>query len=349
MLAEADRGDPRQRLLEVEPAPVIERDGSERVAVATAFGDLADVKVPFLHGHAKEVARLAVGAARRLRLADVEIEHLEIAALLHDVGRVGVSNAVWEKPGPLTSVEWEQVRMHGYYSERILASSPSLAPIATTAGMHHERLDGSGYHRCSAAAAIPMPVRILAAADAFAAMVRARPHRAALDADAGGRRAQPPRRAPAASTTTPPRRCWPRPASSTAGRRPARPAGLTEREAEVLTLIAQGCSNADVAERLFISRRTAEHHAQHIYTKIGVSTRAGRRPVRRAARPRTPQWVGLPMRRWARRRHRAPERPRHRSTPMTLTSTTDLGIRRADVSDTPPWPPPSPPRSSTTP
>ena len=127
LVAEADRGDPRHRLLEVEPAPVVERDGDERVAVATAFGDLADVKVPFLHGHAKEVARLAVGAARRLRLADVEIDHLEIAALLHDVGRVGVSNAVWEKPGPLTSVEWEQVRMHGYYSERILASSPSLA------------------------------------------------------------------------------------------------------------------------------------------------------------------------------------------------------------------------------
>ena len=274
LVAEADRGDPRHRLLEVEPAPVVERDGDERVAVATAFGDLADVKVPFLHGHAKEVTRLAVGAARRLRLADAEIERLEIAALLHDVGRVGVSNAVWEKPGPLTSVEWEQVRMHGYYSERILASSPSLEAISTTAGMHHERLDGSGYHRCSAAAAI---------ADAGAHPGRggrlrrhgpspASPRRSRCGP--GSRRARPPRRRPAASTTTPRRRCWPRPASRPRGRRPARPAGLSEREAEVLTLIAQGCSNADVAQRLFISRRTAEHHAQHIYTKIGVSTRA---------------------------------------------------------------------------
>ena len=175
-MAEADRGDPRHRLLEVEPAPVIERDGAERVAVARAFGDLADVKVPFLHGHAKEVTRLArrgrsPPAPRRRR----DRAAWRLAALLHDVGRVGVSNAVWEKPGPLTSVEWEQVRMHGYYSERILASSPSLDAVATTAGMHHERLDGSGYHRCSAAAAIPMPVRILAAADAFAAMVRSPP------------------------------------------------------------------------------------------------------------------------------------------------------------------------------
>jgi HD-GYP domain-containing protein (c-di-GMP phosphodiesterase class II) len=273
LVAEADRGDPRHRLLDVEPTPVIERDDDELVAVATAFGDLADVKAPFLHGHAKEVTRLAVGAAHRLRLAEAQIAHLEIAALLHDVGRVGVSNAVWEKRGPLTSLEWEQVRMHGYYSERILASSPSLEAISTTAGMHHERLDGSGYHRCSAAAAIPMPVRILAAADAFAAMVRARPHRAALDEDqaagvlsaeaSAGRFDHDAAAAVLAEA-----------GHQTTGRRPARPAGLSEREAEVLILIAQGCSNADVAQRLFISRRTAEHHAQHIYTKIGVSTRA---------------------------------------------------------------------------
>ena len=146
VVAEADRGDPRHRLLEVEPTPVIERDGAERVAVARAFGDLADVKVPFLHGHAKEVTRLALGAARRLGLADAEIAHLELAALLHDVGRVGVSNAVWEKPGPLTSVEWEQVRMHGYYSERILAASPSL---------DRDRDDGGDAPRASRRVGVP--------------------------------------------------------------------------------------------------------------------------------------------------------------------------------------------------
>jgi HD-GYP domain-containing protein (c-di-GMP phosphodiesterase class II) len=273
IVEEGERGDPRQRLLEVEPAPAVERGGSDLVAVATAFGDLADVKVPFMHGHAQEVTRLAVGAARRLRLADHDVDHLEIAALLHDVGRVGVSNALWEKPGPLTSVEWEQVRMHAYYSERVLASSPVLAPYAITAGMHHERLDGSGYHRCSAAAAIPVPVRILAAADAFAAMVRNRPHRAALDpeqaagvlaGDAQAGRADPDAAAAVLSEA----------GQRPAARRPARPAGLSEREGEVLGLIAQGHSNAQVAEQLFISRRTAEHHAQHIYAKIGVSTRA---------------------------------------------------------------------------
>ena len=273
LVAEAERGDPRHLLLEVEPAPVIEVDGAERVAVARAFGELADVKVPYLHGHANEVTRLTLGAARRLGLAEAEIAHLELAALLHDVGRVGVSNAVWEKPGPLTSVEWEQVRMHGYYTERILAASPSLDAVATMAGMHHERLDGSGYHRCSAAAAIPMPVRILSAADAFAAMVRTRPQRAALDDDEAAavltNEAQAGRFDHDATAAV-----LAEAGQQTPVRPRALPAGLTEREAGVLTLIAQGCSNAEVGQRLFISRRTAEHHAQHIYTKIGVSTRA---------------------------------------------------------------------------
>jgi HD-GYP domain-containing protein (c-di-GMP phosphodiesterase class II)/DNA-binding CsgD family transcriptional regulator len=273
VLAEADSGDPHDRMLAVEPEPVLERRTSELTELAAAFGDLADVKMPFLHGHSKEVARLASGGARRLGLDADEVRRVEVAGLLHDVGRVGVSNAVWEKPGPLTRMEWEQVRMHGYYSERILATSPSLEHLSATVGMHHERLDGSGYHRSCTAAAIPMAARLVAAADAFAAMLQPRPYRPALppekaaealraDAEAGrfdhdattavlaeaGHRVRRPRR--------------------------TRPAGLSDREAQVLALIATGCSNAEVAEHLVISRRTAEHHAQHIYAKIGVSTRA---------------------------------------------------------------------------
>jgi HD-GYP domain-containing protein (c-di-GMP phosphodiesterase class II) len=250
----------------------MERTGVEVLEVAAAFGDLVDVKAPHLHGHARATARLAAGAARRLGLDHGDVGRIEMAGLLHDVGRAGVSNAVWEKPGPLTRVEWEQVRMHPYHSERILATSMSLEPLAETAGMHHERLDGTGYHRCSAAAVISVPARILAAADAFAAMTEARPHRAALapeqaaaavTADARSGRidhdaavavlAEAGQRAP--------------------GRR-ERPAGLSEREVEVLALLAEGCSNPELAERLFISRRTAEHHVQHIYAKIGASTRA---------------------------------------------------------------------------
>ena len=273
ILAEAESGDPRNRMLDVEPVPVIERSGAQLSEVAAAFGDLVDLKVPFFHGHAREVARLAAGGARRLGLSDAEVGRIEVAGLLHDVGRVGVSNAVWEKPAPLTRVEWEQVRMHAYYSERILASSTSLEPISATAGMHHERLDGSGYHRCSTASAIPMAARILAVADAFAAMIRARPHREplaeeqaarALTAEAEAGRFDHDATAAILAQA----------GQQLGARRRTRPAGLSDRETEVLALVAEGLSNAAVAERLFISRRTAEHHVQHIYAKIGVSTRA---------------------------------------------------------------------------
>jgi len=215
-----------------------------------------------------------VGAGRRLGMDHSEVEGLEIAALLHDIGRVGVSNAIWEKPGPLTSVEWEQVRMHAYHSERILMSSPSLAPYAMTAGMHHERLDGSGYHRCSTASAQVRTVRVLAAADTYAAMRRSRPHRAELHPDAAAAAMR--QEAAAGRLDADAVDAVLEEAGHRVDRRQRhRPAGLSEREAEVLVLIAQGDTNAEVAEQLFISRRTAEHHAQHIYAKIGVSTRAG--------------------------------------------------------------------------
>ena len=198
-----------------------------------------------------------------------------MAAHLHDVGRAAISNTIWEKPGPLTSAQWEQVRMHAYHSERILATSGALAPLAALAGMHHERLDGSGYHRACRARELPPAARILAAADAFQAMTQARPHRAALSSSARVRSSRA-RRAPAAWTRTP----WRAVLEIAGARRPARrradlrPAGLSEREVEVVRLVAAGCSNPEVAERLVISRRTAEHHVQNVYAKLGVSSRA---------------------------------------------------------------------------
>ena len=160
------------------------RELADLPEVAAAFGDLADLKTPYLHGHAAGVADLAAGAAARGGLDDAAVERLRVAALLHDLGRVGVPNAIWEKAGPLTRAEWEAVRLHAYRSERILAGSPTLAPMAPLAGMHHERLDGSGYHRACGAGEIPMAARILAAADAFQAMTQRRPHRPARAPDA---------------------------------------------------------------------------------------------------------------------------------------------------------------------
>ena len=274
LVAAAHVGDPRERILEAEPEPVEERSASTLPEVAAAFGDVADLKTPYTHGHSAGVAQLAVDAAERARLDTRTRAGLEVAAHLHDVGRAAVSNTIWEKPGPLTSAEWEQVRMHAYHSERILATSGALAPLAPLAGMHHERLDGSGYHRSCRARELPPAARILAAADAYQAMTQERPHRPALTADHAsdelGREARAGRLDPDAVAAV---------LEAAGQRRPRRradlrPAGLSERQVEVVRLVAAGCSNPEVAERLVISRRTAEHHVQHVYAKLGVSSRA---------------------------------------------------------------------------
>ena len=210
--------------------------------------------------------------AGRLGLDGRTIEGLEVAALLHDIGRLAVTNAIWEKPGPLTAAEWEQVRLHPYHSERILSGSHALEPLARIAGMHHERLDGSGYHRGATARDQAMPVRILAAADAFQAMTQDRPHRPALSVEQAARELREDVRAgrldpdcvaavlePAGETRR--------------GRGIARLADLTAREIEVLRLVSVGHSNPEIARMLVISPRTAEHHVQHIYAKLGVSSR----------------------------------------------------------------------------
>jgi HD-GYP domain-containing protein (c-di-GMP phosphodiesterase class II) len=266
-------GDPRECLLAEEPEPFEERGHAEIPAVAAVFGHVADLKFPTLHGHSSGVAGLARDAAGLLRLDGRTASELEIAAYLHDVGRLAVSNAVWEKPGPLTSAEWEQVRLHAYHSERILATSSTFEALAPLVGMHHERLDGSGYHRAASGRDQPTPVRLLAAADAFHAMTQDRPHRVLLTAERAAAELEQDVRAGrldgecVAAVLEAAGQARPR-------SRDLRPAGLSEREIEVLRLVAVGYSNPDIARKLVISRRTAEHHVQHIYAKVGVRSRA---------------------------------------------------------------------------
>src|SRR5438270_10784087 len=116
---------------------------------------MVDLKLPFTRGHSSGVSELAEAAARRLRFNEPDVVAIRRAGLLHDLGRMSVSNRVWEKRVPLTASEWEQVRLHAYQSERILVRSPVLALLAPLAGMHHERQDGSGYHRQAAGHAVP--------------------------------------------------------------------------------------------------------------------------------------------------------------------------------------------------
>ena len=271
-LAEVGADDPQELLLAGEPPPVATVADSQLVEVATVFGDLADLKTPYTHGHSRGVGRLSRRAGAALDLAGDGLDDLEIAALLHDVGRVAVSSTVWDKPGRLSAHEWEQVRLHAYHSERILAGSERLAPLAPLVGQHHERCDGSGYHRGCAHHDLSMSARVLAAADVYQAMTQRRPHRdphppeqaeEQLLAEAHGGRLDPDAVGAVLAA-----------AGHETVVRSSAPAGLTDREVEVLGLVAEGLSNRQIGQQLVISRRTAEHHVQNIYRKIGASSRA---------------------------------------------------------------------------
>jgi HD-GYP domain-containing protein (c-di-GMP phosphodiesterase class II) len=260
-------------VLAVEPAPGRCIPPSQVETVARVFADLVDLKMPDTLGHSAGVADVAVAAAGALGFSEERITTLRRAALLHDLGRVAVSGAVWERPRALTRSQWEQVRLHPYHTERILDRSAVLAPVARIAGMHHERRDGTGYHHRVVGAAIPPEARLLAAADAFQAMTQPRPHRSAMQPEQAARTLEAD-----AAAGGPDVECA-RAVIEAAGQRPARrtsawPAGLTDREVDVLRHLARGASNRDIATQLVISPRTAEHHVQHIYAKIGGSTRA---------------------------------------------------------------------------
>jgi HD-GYP domain-containing protein (c-di-GMP phosphodiesterase class II) len=200
------------------------------------------------------------------------VRSLRRAGLVHDLGRLGVSNAIWDKRGPLAAGEWERVRLQPYLTERMLRQSQALAPLAAIAVQHHERLDGSGYPRGLSGPGISQPARILGAADAYQATREPRPHRparSAAEAAAELRADVKAGRLDADAVEA---------VLGAAGHRVARrhggPAGLTQREVEVLRLLARGLSNKQIAERLVISPKTVANHVEHIYTKIDASTRA---------------------------------------------------------------------------
>jgi HD-GYP domain-containing protein (c-di-GMP phosphodiesterase class II)/predicted DNA-binding protein (UPF0251 family) len=272
LLADLDELDAYQAVLDIEPEPVRRVEKNQVADVARTFGNLVDLKSPWLHGHSAGVGDLAAAAAGMLGLRE-DVGTVRIAGYLHDLGRVGVSSAIWDKAGPLSGIERDQARLHAYHSERILARIPPLTGLATLVGQHHERCDGSGYHRGSTAAQLSMPSRVLACADTYRRWIEDRPYRRALaparaadrlEADAQTGRLD--HDATAAVIEA---------AGLRRAVRRSRPADLTERQIEVLRLVSRGLSNAEIADRLVLSRRTVEHHVQDIYLKIGASTRAG--------------------------------------------------------------------------
>jgi HD-GYP domain-containing protein (c-di-GMP phosphodiesterase class II) len=273
LVAELDESRMWEQAIESEPFPQIRIAGDKVDAAFMAMATLTGLKSPWLREHSTGVAELAEAAAWRMGLPAASVTLVRRAALAHDLGRVGVSNAIWEKPAPLGFGEWERVRLHPHFSERAFAQSQTLAPIGMLAGAHHERLDGSGYHRGTRGPELDQSARILAAADCYSAMRETRPYRAALDAeqaeaeltkDADDGRLD--REAVNAVLTAAGHRVRERPREL--------PAGLTERELEVLLVLVRGGSNQKIAEDLGISAKTVGHHVQHLYQKAGVRSRA---------------------------------------------------------------------------
>ncbi len=263
----SDPDDVWAAVVDSEPQPPrVFRDNADLDDALAGFGDAGDLKSPFFQGHSRGVALLARAACTATPLDPVLAYR---AGLVHDLGRVAVPTGVWEQRRALRADEWELVRLHPYHSGRILARSPALEPLSAIVSRHHERVDGTGYPAGVRAGELSGIANLLAAADVWHALGEARPHRPPftpveaarviagmpLDRDAV--------RAVLAAADAP------------AASFPPLPVDLTERELQVLRLLAAGQTKQQIAHQLFISASTVHTHTVHIYAKCEVSTRAG--------------------------------------------------------------------------
>lgn len=274
VLGALDAPDMLAAVVAAEPSPAAVVDASELDRLCLALAIFTDLKGRHLIGHSPHVADLAAGAARLMGMDAPAVAEVHAAALLHDLGRTAISSDIWDRAGPLGPADRERVRLHSYWTERVLARCPAIAALSPVAAAHHERLDSSGYHRGAGASELRAAARVLAAADAFAAMTESRPYRPALSgADAA-------RELMAAATASKLDRGAAAAVIEAAGipgtkPRAAWPCELTDREVEVLQLCARGMTNHEIADALVVSARTVQHHLASIYDKTDRRTRAG--------------------------------------------------------------------------
>lgn len=263
----------RQAILDAEPLPYQRLSPTQFDRTLEAIADFVDIKSPFTTGHSRGVANLAVATAQKFDLSAESMTLLRRAALVHDLGQVSIPTSISDKTTPLTESEQESVRLHPYFTERVFSYSKHLRPIGALAALHHEHLDGSGYHRGLPATIQPLAARILTVAEAYQSMSEPRPYRPELSPKSISERLQAEVSsgkfdgdvvaALLSAVGVPISR-----------RSQQRTDGLSKREVEVLRLIARGASNRQMAETLGISVKTVGHHVQHIYDKLSISNRA---------------------------------------------------------------------------
>ena len=263
-----------QAALDADPGGPVWLSGADIDTALSAIADFGDFKSPHMLGHSRRVARVATAAAHAASLPKRDISDIGRAALIHDVGRVGVQAQLLSKVGTLTRAEHERIRLHSYLTERVFADSPTLAPLGALGSSHHERQDGSGYHRGLAAPALSATARLLAAANAWCSLTEARPHRpqmteaeATIEIAAQAKAGLFDRRAVDAVLTAA--------GQKGAHTRRSSAVALSEREIEVLRHVTREETNAVIASALGLSPKTVERHVTHIYDKLGVATRAG--------------------------------------------------------------------------
>jgi HD-GYP domain-containing protein (c-di-GMP phosphodiesterase class II) len=165
------------------PDRVLTADEDLLDRIAEAFAQVVDAKSGWTHEHGDRVYSIAIAIASRLGFDDAALRDLGRASLLHDIGKLAISNRILDKPGPLTEAELAKLKNHPLLTEEILQRVPSLAGIAQIASAHHERLDGGGYPHGLAADELTMPMRVLAVADVFSALTADRPYRPAYSSD----------------------------------------------------------------------------------------------------------------------------------------------------------------------
>ena len=258
-------------VVDSEPALGVHLSDDQFDQALDAIAAFVDLKSPYFLGHSRRSPSSSPRQGPRSGLDAADLRTLRRAGLAHGFGRLGISNSIWDKPGPLGAGERERVRMHPYLNERMLQQSPALAPLARDHGPVPRA---------------PRRERVPPAADGWGDLergARAR-RRRRLSSDARAAAAPPERDADTAAAEL--RRevgagrldgdavdAVLEAAGQPVGQRRDRPAGLTAREVEVLRLVSRGLSSKEIAGRLVISPKTARNHIEHIYTKIGASSR----------------------------------------------------------------------------